>query len=64
MAREMPAKDVDAILLVEDAAKRAHVIDPTAAVHRLTDRGLITPASGQSPPAYVRLTRAGARLVT
>ena len=59
MSGEMPADDLDAVLLVEDAAKRAQAKDPSTAVHRLIDSGLIAPLSGQQTPDYIRMTPAG-----
>ena len=59
MGREAPGDALDAILLVEDAARRANVKDPAAAEHHLLDRGLIAAHSAQPTPMYVRLTRPG-----
>jgi len=59
MARESPGDDLDAVLVVEYAARRANVKDPTAAEHRLLERGLIAAHSAQPTPVYIRLTRAG-----
>jgi len=59
MARENPADDLDAVLLVEDGARRANVKDPSRAVHLLIDRDLIAAHSAQPTPVYIRLTRAG-----
>jgi hypothetical protein len=59
--RLMGGDYLDRPLLVEDAAKQASVKEPSAAVHRLLDRGLIVPHSGQPTPAYIRMTLAGVR---
>jgi hypothetical protein len=60
--REISRDDIRAALLIEKAAKRAQIEDPSASVNRLKSKGLIIPFGPPDyRPEYVQITLDGLR---